>query len=154
MGINAQDVYLESRIFSASPVELVQILYESAIGSVEKARGHLKNGEIAARSREISQASAILLELAASLNRDAEPGLAQNLLELYDYMGRRLIDANFRQEEAPLAEVSKLLGTLLEGWVACRPELAQGPVTAQAPDSVDAPPPEEVGEYVSQSWTA
>jgi flagellar secretion chaperone FliS len=152
MGINARDIYLESRVLSADPVELVQILYEAAIGAVERARGHLKNGDIAARSREISQAQVVLIELASSLNRDAEPGLAQNLVELYDYMTRRLIEANFRQEEPPLTEVSKLLATLLEGWIECRPEAVQPESTS--PSQAYLPQVEDVGEYVSQSWTA
>lgn len=148
MAPNARDAYLENRISLANPVELVQILYESAIGSVERARRHLKEGDIAARSKEISQAAAILIELASSLNREADASLVDNLLGLYDYMERRLTEANFRQEEAPLVEVSTLLGTLLEGWVHCQPEAASTPAPAfQAP-------PEDPGEYVSQSWTA
>ena len=149
MAISARDAYLENRISLANPLELVQILYESAIGSVERARRHLKDGDIAGRSKEISQASAILIELASSLNREADPHLAENLLELYDYMERRLTEANFRQEEAPLVEVSTLLVTLLEGWIHCQPAAAP---TAAAP--AYQPQPGEVGEYVSQSWTA
>jgi flagellar protein FliS len=146
MAISTREAYLESRILSADPIELIQILYEAALGSVEQARRHLQEGEIAARSMEISQACAILAELSLSVKHDTDPSLAGNLVELYDYMQRRLIEANVNQIEAPLAEVSRLLSTLLEGWSGCRP----APETAPAEPTAS----EDQLEYVGQSWTA
>jgi flagellar protein FliS len=146
MGTSAQQAYIESRILSADPLELVQILYESALESVDKARRHLRNGDIAARSKEISKVCAILVELQGSVKHEAEPALAGNLVELYDYMGRRLIEANFHQADAPLGEVSRLLGTLLEGWLNCRPEAE--------PQEAAIAPAEDAAEYAGQAWTA
>lgn len=127
MATSASTAYLESEIFSADPVELVQILYRAALESVGHARRHLQGGDMAARSREISRAMSILTELMLSLDREAGGHLARNLLELYDYMQRRLIEANAEQTEGPLAEVGRLLATLLEGWMHCRsaPERAE-----------------------------
>jgi flagellar protein FliS len=149
MAASAQDAYLESRILSASPVELIEILYEAALEAVERARRHLREGDIAARSREISRACAIVVELAGSVKQDADPGLGRNLVELYDYMHRRLIEANCAQADAPLAEVARLTGTLLEGWMSCRP-------SARMEAPVDVPPMcyEDPGELVTQSWMA
>jgi len=121
MAANAHDAYLESKIFSADPVELVQILYRAAVESVGSARRHLQAGDVAARAREIERARAILSELMLSVDRTAGGALAQNLIELYDYMLRRLLEANAEQTEPPLAEVGSLLATLLEGWMHCRP---------------------------------
>ncbi|HOK45888.1 MAG TPA: flagellar export chaperone FliS [Bryobacteraceae bacterium] len=137
MASSAQDIYLESRILSADGVELVRILYQAALESVEKARRHLREGDIAARSREINRATAVLTELTLSLDLDAGGALSRNLLELYDYMQRRLLEANFLQSEPILAEVSRLLATLLEGWMNCHPETEQKnevPVVELAPD--------------------
>jgi flagellar protein FliS len=145
MPTNAPYQYFESRILSADPVELIEILYEAAIDSVGKAAGHLREGNIAARSKAISRAHAILVELGFSVNREADPKLAANLIELYDYMERRLNEANFQQTEAPLAEVARLLRTLLEGWVSCRTALASPPPAAA---------PGEEAEYAGRSWTA
>ncbi len=131
----AQDSYLESRILSADGVELVQILYQAALESVEKARRYLQEGEIAARSREITRATAVIAELAVSLDR-AAGDLSRNLLELYDYMQRKLIEANFHQSDPILAEVSRLLATLLEGWMHCNPvrELPEPPYAMADPE--------------------
>jgi flagellar protein FliS len=112
----ALNAYLESSVLSADPVQLVQILYGVALDSVEGARRHLRAGDIASRSREIGKACAILAELEMSLNREAGGSLAKNLVELYDYMQRRLLQANIEQSEPPLTEVSKLLSEIREAW--------------------------------------
>lgn len=112
----ACDAYLESNVLSANPVELVRILYEAARDSVENARRYLRAGDIASRSREITKACAILTELELSLNHEAGGSLSRTLVELYDYMQRRLLQANAEQSEPPLAEVSRLLSELREAW--------------------------------------
>ncbi len=116
MSTNPYNTYLEATILSAEPIELVRILYRTAIDSVRDARAHLAAGDIGARSRAITKAVTILIELSCCLNSDAEPRLARNLTELYDYMQRRLLKANLDQADAPLAEVADLLEDLSEAW--------------------------------------
>ena len=113
---NAHDAYLESRILSASPLELVRLLYQACTGEVREARRYLAEGDIAARCRCISRAHCILTELALSLDHERGGELSTRLARLYDYMQRRLLEANFRQEDAPLSEVLGLLATLGEAW--------------------------------------
>ncbi len=149
MGSSAYETYADSRVLSADPLELILILYQEALESVERARGYLREGDIAARSREISRTCAILAELSVSLRRDADPTIVSNLVELYDYMQRRLLEANMQQVEPPLVEVSHLLTTLLDGWRQCRQTIAAEPAAEPVPVPAGA---EE--EYVSQSWTA
>jgi flagellar protein FliS len=108
--------YLETEVLSADPVRLVQILYRSAMTSVSAARYHLAAGEIAERSKQISKALSILHELIASLDHEKGGEIARRLAELYAYMTTRLIEANVQQADAPLAEVERLLGTVMEGW--------------------------------------
>jgi flagellar protein FliS len=113
---NAREAYLESRIGSADPIELVRLLYQGATASVRDARTHLAAGDIAARSEAIAKAHAILTELATSLDHQQGGELSQRLARLYDYMQRRLMEANFRQIDEPLAEALGLLATLAEAW--------------------------------------
>ena len=114
MAANGHGAYVAEKILSADPVELIGMLYGAAIESVESARRHLAAGAIPARSAAISKALEILSELTASLN--PEPTIGHRLAELYDYMQRRLLEANFEQKDAPLTEVSRLLATLAEAW--------------------------------------
>ncbi len=57
--------YLETKILSASPVELIHLLYEGATESVKEARRHLAAGDIASRSAAISKSMEILISYAA-----------------------------------------------------------------------------------------
>jgi len=139
MYADANAAYLESRVLSASPVELILILYESASGAVQEARGHLEAHEIAERSRSITKACGILAELISSLDRERGGEIAQRLGQLYGYMYNRLIEANRQQADGPLAEVLGLLTTLSEAWEKAGPE-AQAPALApvvEAPSSVN-----------------
>jgi flagellar protein FliS len=122
MGYHAHDAYLENRVLSADPTELVRLLYQAGLEAVRDARRHLANGDIVARSRAISKASAVLLELVGSLDLERGGEIAERLGRLYDYMLRRLTEANFQQSDAPLAEVLSLMATLAEAWNGIRPE--------------------------------
>jgi flagellar secretion chaperone FliS len=113
---NAQDAYLEGRVLAANPVELVGLLYHASTDAVREARRHLAEGEIAARSRAICRASDILTELTTALDFERGGEISTRLALLYDYMRRRLTDANFQQSDGPLAEVLGLLATLSEAW--------------------------------------
>jgi flagellar protein FliS len=117
---NAHDAYLEDRILSADPVELVHLLYEACTTAVADARRHLVSGEIMARARSISKACEILSELTASLDHDRGGDLSHRLEQLYGYMHRRLLEANFQQSDKPLEEVAGLLATLSEAWEGVR----------------------------------
>src|SRR5439155_10922334 len=84
--------------------------------AVDTAREHLRAGNIAGRSRAITKAQMIVIELASSVDRSQSAEIAGRLVALYDYMLGRLTEANIQQEDRPLAEVSRLLMTLQEGW--------------------------------------
>jgi flagellar secretion chaperone FliS len=110
--------YFEQMILSASPIELVRLMYQKAISCVADARDHLKAGRIRERSQAIGKAYAIIAELMVSLDVDKAPALALNLRRLYCYMQERLIEANHTQKDAPLAETARLLITLADAWQA------------------------------------
>src|SRR5579871_6254796 len=108
--------YFEETIQNADPIDLIRLLYQRAISSVEDAREHLRQKRIAARCAAINRAYAVLAELIVSLRTEAEPEISHRLRVLYLYMQQRLLEANMQQAEAPLSEVLGLLTTLDEGW--------------------------------------
>ena len=147
----ASQAYLESRVLSAKPVELIRLLYEAAIERIREARRHLAAGEIGARSRSISRAIEILLELIASLDQERGGALATRLLQLYDYIYRRLMEANFKQADPPLAEALVLLATLSEAWGGVCENAEPGPARLN-PWSLPAPQGAALN-YAPQSWS-
>jgi flagellar protein FliS len=103
-------------ILSASPIELVRLLYQQAIASVADARERLREGRIRERGIAIRKAHAILAELIVSLNPEYAPEIAENLRKLYCYMQERLLEAHMWQVDPPLEETAQLLTTLADAW--------------------------------------
>jgi flagellar protein FliS len=130
---SAHDTYLEERILSADPVELIQMLYQAALTAVADARRHLAERQILPRARSISKACNVLVELNTSLDFECGDQIAVRLSQLYGYMHRQLVEANLRQSDEPLAEVSGLLATLMEGWAGVKAGLQQDPPRETSP---------------------
>jgi flagellar protein FliS len=105
---------------SASPYRMVCMLLDGATSRLARAEC-AAGGE---RSGAVSAAAAIVLALQDSLDLEAGGDLARNLRDLYDYMLRRLAEAQDSGARAPIAEVRGLLATIREGWDAIAPDVA------------------------------
>lgn len=112
----------------ASPHQLVTMLFDGALERLARAIGHAERGEVAAKGECIGRVVLILGSLQDSLDQGAGDGmLAGNLTELYDYMMRRLTEANLRTDVGMMAEVHQLLDGLADAWRAVAPDaVAQG----------------------------
>lgn len=157
-----KDPFLEHRVSTADPIELIGMLYEHALHTTREARLSLASRNIPARAAAISRTVSILGELEGSLDHSAGGSLSRNLATLYQYMRKRLTQANLEQEDAPLAEVESLLKTLSEGWSTIRPARAAEQPAQPAQDyfaAMNASHAPELayaadGGYASNTWTA
>lgn len=109
-------VGVQTGVENASPHKLIQMLIDGAIEKVQLARGYMERREIARKGETISWAMAIIDGLRSSLDMKAGGDIANNLDALYEYMLRRLTEANVANDVAMLDEVVKLLNELREGW--------------------------------------
>jgi flagellar protein FliS len=114
--VNRQNEYLLSRVQCATPMELIGILYDTAIQCTEEARAYLRSGDILSRGQAVNKAVEIIFELQRSLRHEVQPQYSQNLSALYRYMQSRLAEAHARKSEQIFEEVARLLRTLEEGW--------------------------------------
>ena len=117
-----REAYLKNRVMSADPIELICMLYQSAIELVAEARKCLAAGDVPGRSKAVSKTLEILGELEGSLDHQAGGKISQNLERLYRHIRTRLMTANLKQQEQPLVEVESLLKTLAEAWEGIRPK--------------------------------
>jgi flagellar protein FliS len=108
--------YREVAIKTANPLQLVLILYDAAICSLQEAREHINRRDIAGRSRSLNKCIAIISELHSCLNIKEGGEIAYSLARLYDYMKRMIFRANVEQSEQPLAEIESLLENLRSAW--------------------------------------
>ncbi len=110
-------VNIESGVPSASPHQLVLMLFDGAIQSVSAAQSYCAAGKLEAKNSSTSKALRVIEEgLRASLDRPAGGELAARLDRLYEYMSRRLLSASLHSAPDEYAEVGRLLAELRSGW--------------------------------------
>ena len=114
------------------PHRLVLMLLDGAQQRIQAARGCMERGDRAQKAQMLQRALAIIDELRASLDPQRGGVLANNLGDLYDYMGRQLIRANVEERVACLDEVLALLAEIRNAWVAIAPETGRAAPAALA----------------------
>jgi len=147
--LNRQKEYQSNRIQTASPLELIRILYEAAVQAVDEALAALNSGDILKRGQAVNKAIAILSELRMSLRNDVHAEYCGTLAGLYGYMQQQLIRAHAEKSENLLQEVARLLRTLLDGWIGAMENLAAANAdshTAAEPKR-ETPPANDASPY-------
>lgn len=115
-------VEVQTGTATASPHQLITLLYEGAITALGEAKAFMQQNKLGEKGAKIGKAIRIIEEgLKASVDVAAGGDVATNLRDLYDYMVQRLLEANARNEEAGLVEVTQLLADLRETWMAIAP---------------------------------
>lgn len=119
--------YFRTQVESASPMELVVMLYDGGVRAADAAHDAMVSGDIPARRAAISKVMAIIAELQNTLDVARGGRIAEQLDGLYIYMLSRLLKAVSDQDAAPIDEVRRLLATLADAWrEAARTPAAQG----------------------------
>ncbi len=111
-----QQVGNHSTAAFANPHRLIQMLMEGALEKISKAKGFMKNGDIAKKGEHISWAISIIEGLRVSLDHSHGGKISENLEALYVYMNSRLTQANLNNSIEMLDEVSHLLLDIKSGW--------------------------------------
>lgn len=110
-------VGLESGVMSASPHQLIVMLFDGAQSALVRARILMNQGDIPAKGAALSKAINIIENgLSAGLDMEKGGELAENLSALYDYMSRRLLHANLHNDEQAIIEVLALLENIADAW--------------------------------------
>ncbi|WP_120966125.1 flagellar export chaperone FliS [Comamonas sp. lk] len=124
-----RQVGVQSMVDGASPQQLIKMLFDGLVASINAARGAMERGDIGEKVRHIGKAVRILQEgLLAVLDKEKGGELADNLAALYDYCTTRLTLANARNDVAMVNEVAQLVGTVAQGWT----EMTNAPAPAGA----------------------
>jgi len=109
-------------VSQADPHGLVVLLFDGAIAAIQQARHAIATSDNATKVSSISKAMRIVDEgLQSSLSTRGDAGLVQNLNDLYGHIGARLLEANLRNQDAPLEEAGRLLTDLRDAWISIAP---------------------------------
>ena len=96
--------------------------HKLASSRAPKAKGCVEHDQHEERHRNINWTISLIEALRGALNFEEGGDIASNLDMLYDYMIRRLYDANVQNDVESLQEVSSLLKEIKKAWEAM-PEL-------------------------------
>nr|WP_299239768.1 flagellar export chaperone FliS [uncultured Halomonas sp.] len=110
-------VGVETGVMSASPHQLIVMLFDGALASMRAARLHMQQGNVMEKGKSLSKAIDIVNNgLAAGLDHERGGEIAERLGSLYDYIVSLLLKANLKNDEQPLEEASQLLENIASAW--------------------------------------
>ncbi len=112
----AQAAYRRHQVETATPGQLIVMLYDGAIRHCKAAEAALEQKALADASQHLLKAQDIVTELMASLNMEAGGELSTRLLQLYDFIHRQLVQANVRKDPKAVQDAVHLLSGLREAW--------------------------------------
>ncbi|MYL70014.1 flagellar export chaperone FliS [Halobacillus litoralis] len=106
--------YQNNSVETASPGELTLMLYNGCIKFIRIARKAMENNEIEKKNTNIQKSQKIIQELMITM--DQQYTVTQEILPLYDYMNRRLVEANTKNDVGILDEVEGLVVEFRDTW--------------------------------------
>ena len=118
-------VATQAGVAVADPHRLIQMLMEGALEKIATAKGLMARGDLAKKGKQITWAISIIDGLRVSLDKKAGGDIAANLDDLYDYMERRLFQANLENDASILDEVTGLLRDIKSAWDAIPDDVRQ-----------------------------
>ncbi|WP_420886108.1 flagellar export chaperone FliS [Candidatus Contendibacter odensensis] len=126
-----QSVNVDATAAIASPHRLVQMLFEGGLERLASAKGHLERSEVIPKSEMIGKAVGIINGLREGLNFEAGGELAINLDRVYDYLQRRLLEANLKNDIGMIDEVAARLTELKTAWDEIGPQTSTAPIEGE-----------------------
>ena len=109
--------YLKTKIMTANAEELRLLLFDGAIKFCNQAKFSIEKKQFEESYSNIVKAQKIVLELSSSLNHKIEPEVTEKMASLYDYIHRRLVDANMSRHVEDINEAIRLLQYERDTWV-------------------------------------
>ena len=107
--------YREAAVLTASPEQLVVMLYDGVARFLRQAELALEEGQLVQMNQRIGRAEAIIDELHATLNKDAGE-ISERLEAIYVFCRKLLVEARIGRDAAKIREVVRLITPLREAW--------------------------------------
>lgn len=114
MPASAYKTYQQNSILTATPGELTLMLYNGCIKFIRQAKIAITEKNIEDKNKYLQKAQDIIRELMVTL--DQKQQVAQSMMQMYDYMNRRLIEANIKNDLEILNEVEGLVTEFRDTW--------------------------------------
>ena len=143
---NPSQQYLKNAVVTATPEQLQLMLYDGAIRFAKRGLEAMRAKDREGMFNALERAQLIVLELGNGIRREINPELADRMGALYNFVYRRLVDANIHEDEQAIDDALRTLRYERESWVllidklqqeACGKSPASG---AESPEQTDDQP--------------
>ncbi len=114
MNQNKMSDYQRNAILTASPAELTLMLYEGAIKFCNIAKMAIEKGDVQKAHENIMRAQRVITEFRATL--DHKYPVWEDFERVYDYIYRKLVEANIHKDLEPLEEALKYIREMRDTW--------------------------------------
>lgn len=111
---NPYQSYQQNSVNTASPGELTLMLYNGCLKFITIAKKAIAEGKIQEKNTNLIKAQNIIRELMVTLNMDI--AVSKDMMNLYDFMNRRLMEANMKNDLSALKEVEELVTDFRDTW--------------------------------------
>lgn len=111
-----KSIELRTRIESANPHQLIDLLLQGARSHIATAQGNIQRKQMSEKGEHIGKAISIIEGLRSSLNHEQGGEIAKNLDKLYEYIQQILLKANIDNDGALLAQSNLLLADIHQAW--------------------------------------
>lgn len=111
------DAYRKTAVNTASPLQLVLMLYDGALRFMEAGLHAMERKDVFAQNDQLQRAQKILMELMACLDMERGGDIAQNLFAIYGFAHNELVVANVEDQPEKVRGVMKLMSDLRTSWI-------------------------------------
>ncbi len=111
---NPYKTYQNNSVTTASPGELTLMLYNGCLKFIGLAKKGIQDNDIELKNVNIQKAQNIVSELMVTLNMDMD--VSKNMMSLYDFINRRLVDGNIKNDLGAMEEAEGLIVEFRDTW--------------------------------------
>jgi len=132
---NYQKEALKTRVAGANRYQIIQMLMMGTLEKLVLAKVSIERKDLAAKSENISKASAIINSLRDCLDFEVGGEVVENLYMLYTYMLDTLLDASLENSIDKIEEVAGLLKEIKAGWDAIPVDVREEVLSSSSQDA-------------------
>lgn len=111
---NAAQIYQKNAVETASPARLTLMLYDGAVRFCNTAIEALEENNLEKANTNLIKAEKIIVEFRATL--DMKYSVAKEFDVVYDYIYRRLVEANMKKDAEIARDALKQIRTMRNTW--------------------------------------
>jgi flagellar protein FliS len=122
--VDARQVYQDTSVRGANPIELVVLLYDSAIADMRLALTAMQKSDIEGRSTRISHALMILQQLQGTLDFERGGAAARQFEQFYNLTRAKVLEAQMRGSSDMMQQQIRSMSEVRDCWLEARRLLA------------------------------